>query len=228
MIYIADDEKFIRELVAMILRKEGYQVQTFETGDQLLLASLEKMADLVILDVMMPGTNGFHIVERIRQKSQVPIILLTARDSEPDYIDGFEMGADDYFTKPFSPIKLVLKVKALLSRHLCQTKGDLLNYQGLNLLSDSPVLEIGDEKVRLTSTEYKVMQLLMKSVSRTVSREQLLDEVWGFDSDVETRVTDDTIKRIRKKLRQVNSHVIIETVWGQGFRLVKKKEVFEP
>lgn len=222
-IYVADDEKSIRDLIKTFLQKEDMDVKTFETGDQLLLAFMERQADLVVLDVMMPGTDGFSIARKIRQVSQVPIFLLTALDSDQNYIDGFKTGIDDYFTKPFSPIKLVLRIKAILARQPFTTTVTELSFEGLRLMSAPPQLMIKDHIISLTNTEYKVMKLLLTEPNRSVSREQLLDEVWGIDSDVETRVTDDTIKRLRQKLRQVDSHVIIETVWGYGFKLSKKE-----
>ncbi|WP_242258486.1 response regulator transcription factor [Streptococcus thoraltensis] len=225
-IYVADDEKSIRDLIKTFLQKEDMDVKTFETGDQLLLAFMERQADLVVLDVMMPGTDGFSIARKIRQVSQVPIFLLTALDSDQNYIDGFKTGIDDYFTKPFSPIKLALRIKAILARQpFTTTVTELteLSFEGLRLMSAPPQLMIKDHIISLTNTEYKVMKLLLTEPNRSVSREQLLDEVWGIDSDVETRVTDDTMKRLRQKLRQVDSHVIIETVWGYGFKLSKKE-----
>ncbi|MGT2832766.1 response regulator transcription factor [Streptococcus halotolerans] len=222
-IYVADDEKSIRDLIKMVLQEEDMIVKTFETGDQLLLAFMEKQADLVILDVMMPGSDGFSIARKIRQVSQVPLFLLTALDSDQDYIDGFSTGIDDYLTKPFSPVKLALKVKAILTRQSSAATLNKLSFESLSLLSAPPQLMIDGHTIGLTNTEYKVMKLLLTEPNYSVSREQLLDEVWELDSDVETRVTDDTMKRLRKKLRQVDSHVIIETVWGYGFKLSKKE-----
>ncbi|MEQ9763161.1 response regulator transcription factor [Streptococcus jiangjianxini] len=222
-IYVADDERSIRDLIKMVLQKEDMIVKTFETGDQLLLAFMEKQADLVILDVMMPGSDGFSIARKIRQVSQVPLFLLTALDSDQDYIDGFNTGIDDYLTKPFSPVKLALKVKAILARQPSAAMVNKLSFESLSLLSAPPQLMIDGHTIGLTNTEYKVMKLLLTAPNYSVSREQLLDEVWGLDSDVETRVTDDTMKRLRKKIRQVDSHVIIETVWGYGFKLSKKE-----
>ncbi|MGT2910643.1 response regulator transcription factor [Streptococcus cameli] len=222
-IYIADDEKNIRELLGSFLRKEGLDVELFETGDQLLLRFLEKAADVVILDVMMPGTNGYDTASAIRKRSDVPIILLTARDSDQDFIDGFAAGADDYFTKPFSPIQLTLRVKAILQRQIRPSASlSEMQFGGLSLSEKTRDAHFQEKGISLTNTEYELLKVLMEHQEEAVAREDLLLRVWGYESDVETRVTDDTIKRLRKKLRQVDSDVQIETVWGFGFKLLKK------
>lgn len=222
-VYIADDEKNIRELLGTFLSKEDIAVELFETGDQLLLRFMEEEADVVVLDVMMPGTDGFGTAAAIRKRSDVPIILLTARDSDGDFVEGFSSGADDYFTKPFSPIQLTLRIKAILSRKTkALAASDSLSFQGL-LLSDKERTAYFKEKpIKLTNTEFELLKLLIQKQDTAVSRDELLTQVWGYESNVETRVTDDTIKRLRKKLRQVESDVQIETVWGYGFKLVKK------
>lgn len=223
LIYVADDEKNIRDLIEQFLLDAGFEVRTFETGDQLLLAFMEKEAAVVILDVMMPGSDGFTIAEQIRRRSQVPIILLTARDSDADYLTGFSRGADDYFTKPFSPVKLTLRVKAILSRsRLEQDISQEMSLGGLRLSQEERQASYGGQVIKLTNTEYELLRVLISQRDKAVSRDYLLEQVWGYASEVETRVTDDTIKRLRKKLRQVDSLVQIETVWGYGFKLVEK------
>lgn len=222
LIYVADDEKNIRELIRQFLIDAGYEVEIFETGDQLILRFLEQEADVIILDVMMPGNDGFQITQKLRQRSAVPIILLTAKDTDSDYLTGFSMGADDYFTKPFSPLKLTLRVKAILDRQSqLETEKSVssLSYQGLTLSENQREAFYQGTLIKLTNTEYELLKLLMGNQEKAVSRDQLLEEVWGYEADVETRVTDDTIKRLRKKLREVESAVQIETVWGYGFKL---------
>lgn len=221
-VYIADDNKNIRELIASFLREDGIEVELFETGDQLLLRFLEAPADVVVLDVMMPGSSGFTIAENLRKRSDVPIILLTARDSDSDFLEGFSAGADDYFTKPFSPLKLSLRIKAILSRQVKQEGGKELSYKGLQLSSKNRSAIYQDSNIKLTNTEFELLKLLLERKEEAVSRDELLEQIWGYESDVETRVTDDTIKRLRKKLRGVESHVVIETVWGYGFKLTYK------
>lgn len=193
--------------------------------DQLFLRFLEEEADVIILDVMMPGTSGIDIAARIRKQSDVPIILLTARDGDEDFLQGFSAGADDYFTKPFSPLKLSLRVKAILSRHATSSKksdADVIAYEGLTLSEKERLVLYKKVPLKLTNTEFELLKMLLKHQEEAISRQDLLQQIWGYEEDVETRVTDDTIKRLRKKLREVDSHVLIEMVWGYGFKLTKK------
>ncbi len=220
LIYIADDEKDIRDLIKRFLQEAGHEVVAFENGDDLYASFEDKEPDLIILDVMMPGTDGFSLSVKIRKRSDVPIVFLTARDTDADYMTGFTAGGDDYFTKPFSPVKLTMRVNAILKREK-------------NRVAAKTALEFGDIRIdaslkncfvkgaalKLTKTEYDLMQYLLERQDQAVSREELLDKIWGYDALVETRVTDDTIKRLRKKLRTAESGVEIETVWGFGFRL---------
>lgn len=224
-VYVADDEKNIRDLIASFLCEQSLEVEVFETGDQLFLRFLEEEADVIILDVMMPGTSGIDIAARIRKQSDVPIILLTARDGDEDFLQGFSAGADDYFTKPFSPLKLSLRVKAILSRHATSSKksdADVIAYEGLTLSEKERLVLYKKVPLKLTNTEFELLKMLLKHQEEAISRQDLLQQIWGYEEDVETRVTDDTIKRLRKKLREVDSHVLIETVWGYGFKLTKK------
>lgn len=224
-VYVADDEKNIRDLIASFLCEQSLEVEVFETGDKLFLRFLEEEADVIILDVMMPGTSGIDIAARIRKQSDVPIILLTARDGDEDFLQGFSAGADDYFTKRFSPLKLSLRVKAILSRHATSSKksdADVIAYEGLTLSEKERLVLYKKVPLKLTNTEFELLKMLLKHQEEAISRQDLLQQIWGYEEDVETRVTDDTIKRLRKKLREVDSHVLIETVWGYGFKLTKK------
>ncbi len=225
-IYVADDEKNIRELIREFLTEEGYEVELFDTGDDLLRKFEQSPSDLVILDVMMPGTDGFSICSAIRKKSEVPIILLTARGTDADYITGFTLGCDDYFTKPFSPVKLTMRVKAMLkrlSKSNEKSNADELFFGDitLNLLQKSAFCQ--NTELKLTNTEFALMSYMFEHQDKAVSREELLNMIWGYDNYVETRVTDDTIKRLRKKLSSHDSNVQIETVWGFGFKLALKE-----
>ena len=222
-VYVADDEKNIRELLGTYLSNEDLTVELFETGDQLLLRFMEEEADVVVLDVMMPGTDGFGTAAAIRKRSDVPIILLTARDSDKDFVEGFSSGADDYFTKPFSPVQLTLRIKAILSRKNKEVStAETIQFQGLHLSEKDRLAYFKEKPIKVTNTEFELLKLLMEHPDQAISRDELLAQVWGYESNVETRVTDDTIKRFRKKLRQVDSDVQIETVWGYGFKLAKK------
>ncbi len=187
---------------------------------------MSQPADVVILDVMMPGSSGFEIAKQIRKISDVTILFLTAKDSDKDFIEGFQTGADDYLTKPFSPMKLALRIKAIIARQESQLEPNHshLSCGDLTLSHENRCAEFPNKTVNLTNTEFDVLEILLQKQAQAVSRDELLEKVWGYNFDVDTRVTDDTIKRLRKKLRQVNSNVIIETVWGFGFKLSQKTE----
>ena len=222
LIYAADDEKNIRGLLKSFLENEGYAVEVFETGDLLFEKFLKAPADLVILDIMMPGNDGFAICSKIRQLSNVPIIMLTARDSDSDYVSGLALGRDDYFTKPFRPLKLVMRVKAIFRRIDMEQqalKDDKITLGNLSLLSKQRSVLISENEIPLTLIEFEFLDFLFQNQHRAVSRDEILNQVWGYDSMVETRVTDDTVKRLRKKLSDYGSNVFIETVRGFGFKL---------
>ena len=222
-IYLADDEKSIRELLHSFLASDGYTVRSFESGDALLEAFRQKPAELVILDIMMPGTDGLTVCRELRAVSDIPIILLTAKDSELDYVMGISQGSDDYLTKPFRPTILLMKVKALL-RRVEMDRGktaaeDELHYGDIRYSATENAIFYGAAPVSLTQTELRLLSYMMKQPEKAYSREELLSAVWGFDSEVETRVTDETLRRIRKKLLQAGSTVSVSTIWGFGYKL---------
>lgn len=223
LIYIADDEENIRSIVKLFLKNEGYEVCDFENGDLLYEEFKKKESDLVILDVMMPGSDGFEICTKIRKISTVPILMLTARDSDLDYITGITLGSDDYFTKPFSPMALTVKVKAMFRRIDFENKSkeDVLNFADISIDTKSKIVKSKNEIIDLTPNEYGLITYLFENKDRAISRDEILNKVWGYNTDVETRVADDTVKRLRKKI--INTNLIIETVWGYGFRLGNKE-----
>lgn len=223
-IYLADDEKSIRELLHSFLASDGYTVRSFESGDALLEAFRQEPAELVILDIMMPGTDGLTVCRELRSVSDIPIILLTAKDSELDYVMGISQGSDDYLTKPFRPTILLMKVRALLrrvemDRGKTAAAADELRYGDLRYSATENAVFCGSTIVALTQTELRLLSYMMKQPKKAYSREELLSAVWGFDSEVETRVTDETLRRIRKKLTQSGSTVSVSTIWGFGYKL---------
>ena len=226
-IYIADDDDNIRNLIKSFLEREGYIVYAFPTGDDLLKKFITEPCDLIILDVMMPGRDGFFILTEIRKTSKVPIIMLTARDSDADYIEGLNLGSDDYFTKPFSPIKLFTKVKSIFRRlednSGTAASGDTeLSFSDITINKKTKTATIKGEDLPLTPNEFALLTYLMTNQDRAVPRTELLDKIWGYETEIETRVVDDTVKRLRKKI--ADSNVKITTVWGYGFRLVTQDE----
>lgn len=221
-IYLADDEKNIRELIATFLKNEGFDVIPFENGDLLMEAFAKDPADLLILDITMPGTDGLTLCTRIREQSNVPMILVSARDSELDRITGITLGSDDYLTKPFSPMELIVRVKALFRRSestASKQNGEVLSFGDLEINSSCRNAKIKENPFDMTPTEFALMGYMLENRERAVSREELLRNIWKFDVEVDTRACDDVIKRLRKKLSAADSSVRIVPVWGFGFKL---------
>ena len=223
-IYIADDEENIREAIKTFLQSDGYEVTAFENGDLLLESFRKEPADLVILDVMMPGSNGFAVCSEIRKNSIVPIIMLTARDSDLDYATGLSLGSDDYFTKPFSAMSLVMRVKAIFRRIEFEKQNSVhaddfceLIFGDITIDTKGKTAKTAGEELQLTPNEYNLLKYLIERNNQAVSRDELLESIWGYNTEIETRATDDTVRRLRKKLEL--SNVAIEAVWGFGFRL---------
>lgn len=227
LIYVADDEVNICNIIKSFLIKQGFEVETFNNGRSVLDAFNEKNADMLIIDIMMPEIDGFSLCSSIRQQSSVPIIFVSAKDTENDKITGLTLGSDDYLTKPFSPMELIARIKSIFRRmeldrvrpedehELCL--GDIKVSLGIKQA------EFGGKSIGLTGMEFNLLYYLAKSKNKAVSRSELLDKVWGFENEVETRATDDMIKRIRKKLADSGSTLKIETVWGFGFKIEDKE-----
>lgn len=221
-IYIADDEPHIRTLIRTFLENEGYEVSTFENGDSLFEAFTESCPDLIILDLMMPGTDGLDLCARIRKESQVPIIIVSARDSPLDRVTGITLGSDDYLVKPFLPLELVARVKALLRRAgYVQAQAPAPKMCGnLKLEPGSRAITVNDTPLSVTPAEYDFLAYLLERKGQAVSRQELLKELWKLpDYDLDTRVADDLVKRLRRKLKEAACSACVETVWGFGFRL---------
>ncbi len=224
LIYIADDEDNIRNLIKSFLESDGYRVRAFSTGDELLKAFSEEPSDLVILDIMMPGTDGWTVCKILRDRTNVPIIMLTARDSEYDYVRGITIGSDDYLTKPFRPTTLLMRVRSLLRRMEMNenTKGCMpkkVTVGDLTYLSEKNQILCQKNPVKLSQTEMRLLAYMMENPDKAYSRDELLNAVWGYDTKVETRVTDETLRRIRKRLTESASCVSIQTIWGFGYKL---------
>ena len=226
-IYIADDDDHIRQVIKTFLVSDGYAVEDFPTGDLLLERFEQQPCDLAILDVMMPGSDGFTVCTQLRKVSTVPIIMLTARDTENDYAMGLGLGSDDYIIKPFSAMALLMRVRAIFRRidfesqkHSVQTPASV-SVGKLTLDEERRLILNDGNALALTPTEYEVLRHLMLHKDQAVSREELLNTVWGFETAVETRATDDTVRRLRQKLDGYG--VSIAAVWGYGFRLEESR-----
>ena len=229
-IYLADDEKNIRDLMLAFLSEEGFEVKTFSNGDDLMQACSEQMPDLVILDIMMPGTDGLSTCSKLRnQNPDLPIIIVSAKDSPYDRVTGLTLGSDDYLVKPFLPLELVARIRALLRRSKKEDPGEEntvseLTFGPLTLYPERRSAALDGEPLALTPTEFDFLTYLVEHQDRAVSRDELLKNLWQYNWQADTRAADDLVKRLRRKLRECKSSVRIETVWGFGFRLELEKE----
>lgn len=226
LIYIADDELNICNIIKSFLLKESYEVEIFNNGKDLFEAFSMKPADLLIIDVMMPEIDGFSLCSLIRQKSSVPIIIVSAKDTSTDKIAGLTLGSDDYLTKPFSPMELIARIKSLFRRieldKATSNKADEIKIIDILININTKQATFNGKSLGLTVTEFSLLNYLAQNKNKAVSRSELLDKIWGFENDIETRATDDMIKRIRKKLKNIGSNLEIETVWGYGFKIKEK------
>lgn len=220
-IMIADDEERIRKIVGDFLKKEGYSIIEAEDGDETysLFEQNKNSIDLIILDIMMPGINGWEVCRKIRESSNVPIIMLSARSEEFDELTGYESGADDYVTKPFSPVILVKRVEALLRR--VNTSGSTSaerEFSDLIFNDEAHEVKLEGKEVELTLKEYNILKALLESSGRVFSREQLLDSIWGYDFTGDIRTVDSHVARLRTKLGDWgNKH--LKTVYGIGYKI---------
>ena len=226
-IYAADDEKNIREIIEVFLKDAGYDVTVFETGDELLKAFAACPSDMVILDIMMPGTDGITICKKLREISKVPIVIVTAKETEADYMIGITSGGDDYLIKPFSPSVLVMRIKALFRRIEMEHSNDRdeqeIHFGDLKYSAAQHGVYCNSDAIPFTELELSFMHYLMKFREEAIAKERLLNELWGLGSDTETRVTDEAVRRIRRKLREAGSKVTVVTIWGYGYRLGEAK-----
>jgi DNA-binding response OmpR family regulator len=226
LVYIADDEVNICNIIKSFLVKEGYNVETFNDGQSILDAFNKKPADLLVIDVMMPKIDGFSLCRKVREKSSVPIIIVSAKDTETDMIAGLTLGGDDYLTKPFSPMELIARIKTIFRRIDLDQKlsenTEIFNIGDLTIDINGKEVTLEEKSLGFTAMEFSLFYFLAKNKNKAVSRSVLLDKIWGFGSEVETRAADDMIKRIRKKLIDCGSVLKIETIWGYGFRIVDK------
>lgn len=220
-VLVVDDEPHIVELARLYLSREGYEVEGVGDGDQALARFAQLKPDLVVLDIMLPGTDGLSICKEIRKQSQVPIIMLTARDEVTDKVVGLEVGADDYLTKPFHPQELVARSKALLRRaRLEPDQPKLIRAGKLEVDLERHEVRQGEARVQLRPKEFDLLALLARHPGRVFQRSELLDLVWGYDFPGYTRTVDVHVQQVREKLAAAKiSDPSIQTVWGVGYRL---------
>jgi two-component system phosphate regulon response regulator PhoB len=222
-ILVVDDEPDLLELVRFNLDRAGFRVETAASGEEALTRLRRSTPDLLVLDLMLPDLSGEEVCRRVRADpglSGLPVIMLTAKSEEVDRVVGFELGADDYVTKPFSPRELVLRVKALLRRsHEAASFTAALERGPLRLDPERHRCAVEGEEVELTAKEFQLLEVLMRRPGRVMTREKLLDEVWGSDIAVTTRTIDTHLKRLREKLGAAAE--LIQTVRGLGYRFAE-------
>lgn len=218
-IIVADDEQLIRRLVSDFLKKDGYTVLEAQDGKEaLLLFEKNPDTDLLILDIMMPEKDGWEVCSEIKKTSDVPILLLSARSQEFDQLRGFESGADDYVTKPFSPVLLIKRVEVLLKRPRVSSKQQNDSISGLTVDKNAHQIFVNGKEISLTAKEFNILLKLIDNLGRVYSREQLLDDIWGFDYYGDTRTVDSHVARLRTKLGDWgNRH--LKTVYGVGYKI---------
>ncbi len=226
-ILVVDDEDSILQFVSYNLEKEGYEVETASTGGEALERAAAKRFDLVILDIMLPGSDGYEVCRKLRAGSDVPVLFLSARDTELDKVVGLELGGDDYLAKPFGIRELQARVKALLRRSTSATAGRPEELPGERLSAAGIVLDesvheahFGDRRIDLTPREFELLATLMRYAGKVLTRDQLLRQAWEWEYLVETKTVDTHIKRLRDKLEAAGvSPSVVETVRGYGYRI---------
>lgn len=219
-ILLVDDEQHIIDLASMYLKREGYTITSAGDGQSALTKILADQPGLVVLDLMLPGMDGWEVCRRVRAESDVPIIMLTARNDDIDKIVGLELGADDYLTKPFNPRELVARVRAILRRSSSRpasASSVVITLANLSIYPDKRTATVNGQAVDLRLKEFDLLLALAENPGVVFSREKLLDVVWGFDFAGETRTVDVHVAHLRHKLDGMRP--VIETVWGVGYKL---------
>ena len=221
-VLVVDDEPIVRDVVVRYLQRDGYDTLEASDGDAARTIIESGKADLVVLDLMLPGTDGLTLTRWIREGSDLPVIMLTARGEAADRIVGLELGADDYVTKPFSPRELAIRVRNVLKRVESPPPApDRLEFDGLTVDGNTRDVHVNGEPVRLTAKEFDLLYFLASNPREVFSRKQLMDRVWGYEAALDTGTVTVHIRRLRSKVEQdpsVPRH--IETLWGVGYRFV--------
>ncbi|MHB1394310.1 MAG: response regulator transcription factor [Clostridia bacterium] len=220
-IFVVDDERTIRDLIKKYMEKEGYKVTLFEDGKNLVNEIRRLSPDLIVLDIMLTGADGLELCKEIRKTSELPIIFVSARDEEFDRVLGLEIGGDDYLAKPFSPRELVARVKNIMKRveKAASPKDDKETIKDICIYYDRRYVDKGGEELKLTTKEYELFEFMVKNKNMPFGREQLVERIWGYDYLGDSRIIDDLVKRIRKKLSEIGSRAEITTVWGYGYKI---------
>lgn len=223
-ILVVEDEVSIQRVIRTYLESENFRVVCVDNGLAVLDQASNLKPDLIILDLMLPGMDGMEIAARLRQESDVYILILTARTEEADRVAGLRLGADDYLTKPFSPRELVARVQAILRRRRnLEPASNILRFEHLSIDPDRHEVNIPEQLIELTTTEFKVLLELARHAGRVLTREQLMDRVWGTDFFGTDRVVDVYIGQVRRKLEQATGENLIQSVRGVGYKFVDSR-----
>jgi DNA-binding response OmpR family regulator len=221
-VLVVDDEPIVREVVVSYLRREGFDTLEAEDGDTARGLVEQEAPNLVVLDVMLPGTDGLELCRWIRARSDTPVIMLTARGEEADRIVGLELGADDYVTKPFSPRELATRVRTVLRRsEPSVSRAASLTFEGLEVSARTREVTKEGEPLRLTAKEFDLLWFLANHPRQVFSRDQLMDRVWGYEAALDTGTVTVHVRRLREKIEDDASRPrFLQTVWGVGYRFV--------
>ncbi|MGE6379753.1 response regulator [Peribacillus muralis] len=217
-ILIVDDDAHIRELIQLLLRKEGFDLYVAPDGLQALSMMEKVKINLAIIDIMMPNMDGWQLCKELREFSDIPVLMLTAKGETSQKVKGFELGADDYLVKPFEPIELVLRIKALLKRYKI-TSSQTLNIGDLQMNRNTHQLSFKGVEYTIPLKEFEVLFKLGSYPGKTFSREELIEDIWGYDYEGDERTVDVHIKRVRERFPESEFPFRIRTIWGLGYRL---------
>jgi DNA-binding response OmpR family regulator len=220
-ILIVDDEPHMRNLIRVYLSEAGYSVMDTHDGISALKIFKESDIDLILLDIMMPHMDGWTFCQEVRRVSAVPIIILTAKEDTLDIVKGLKLGADDYLAKPFEEIELLARIEALFRRVTPNHSSDIHVYKDLKINKSERQVFYQNKLIHCTPKEYDLLEALITNSGKVLTREQLMERVWGFDFDRDTRTVDSHMKNLRVKLRHYSSKTddLIHTIWGVGYKL---------
>ena len=221
-ILVIDDDRNILAIIEMYLKKEGYEVVTCERGDTAIEAFRKAAPSLVVLDVMLPGMDGWEVLAKLREESAVPVIMLTAKGDTTDRIQGLDLGADDYMAKPFEAKELIARIKAVMRRSASAEDEKCVAFQNLSISLDNYSVMLDGKQVEMPPKEIELLYFLASRPGKVFTREQLLEQVWGFDFFGDSRTVDVHVKRIREKLGE-RTEWQIKTVWGVGYKFEAEK-----
>lgn len=225
MIFCVEDDRNIRELVVYTLTSTGMEAEGFEDGEVFFKALAERLPELILLDIMLPGEDGLTILKKLRSNKKtkdIPVIMVTAKGTEYDKVSGLDAGADDYVTKPFGMMELVSRIKAVLRRTKKKEEIEVLKAGTITLNEKKHEVLVAGEHINLTLKEYEMLKRLMHNKGIVLTRDRLLEEIWGYDFDGETRTVDVHIRTLRQKLGSAGEE--IETVRGVGYRITEDQE----